>query len=179
MVAIPPGKLPQTAAPTRNELPLAPPFARQVASVALGGLGLLVLIGLVAQVVPYGRTHDNPPVIQEPAWDTAQTRGLFVRACNDCHSNQTDWSRQSNVAPLSWLTQWGIDEGRAAFNVSDWPSGGRKAADVAGSVQKGQMPPELYLSLHPEARLTVGEQQALIQGLRATFGPEGDTRGKQ
>jgi hypothetical protein len=174
MVAIPPGKRPQDATATLIKVPVAPPSrARPVALVALGGLGLLVLIGLLVQVVPYGRTYNNPPVVQEPAWDTAQTRALFARACNDCHSNQTNWSQQSNVAPLSWLTQWGIDEGRAAFNVSEWASAGRKASDVAGSVQNGRMPPEIYLSLHPQARLTGSEQQALIQGLRATFGAAG------
>jgi hypothetical protein len=40
------------------------------------------------------------------------------------------------------------------------------------------MPPEIYLVLYPEARLTASEQQALIQGLRATFGAQGGTRGQ-
>ena len=33
--------------------------------------GLAVLLGgfLVIQVVPYGRDHDNPPVVAEPSWD--------------------------------------------------------------------------------------------------------------
>ncbi len=179
MVAMPPETRPKGAAPTRAAMPVARPSrARQVALVALGSLGLLVLIFLAGQLVPYGRAHSNPPVVQEPAWDTVQTRALFGRACNDCHSNQTDWSQQSNVAPVSWLTQWAVDEGRTAFNVSEWPSGRRKAADVAASVQRRQMPPEIYLSLHPEARLAVSERQALIQGLQATFGTEGDTRGR-
>ena len=135
-----------------------------------GAIGILALAFVAMQLAPYGRAHANPPVVQEPVWDTAQTRALFARACNDCHSNQTDWSRQSNVAPVSWLSQWAIDEGRAAFNVSEWPSGGRKAGDVAGSVQNGQMPPEMWVSLHPEARLTTAEKEELIRGLRATFG---------
>ena len=121
-------------------------------------------------MVPYGRTQSNPPVVQEPAWDSAQTRILFARACNDCHSNQTEWSRLSNAAPLSWLTQWAVDEGRKVFNVSEWPSGGRQAGNIARSVQRGEMPPEIYVSLYPETRLTETEQQALIRGLRATFG---------
>jgi mono/diheme cytochrome c family protein len=144
--------------------------ARWVAWFGIGAVGLLVFAFVAAQLVPYGRTHGNPPVVQEPAWDRPQTRTLFARACNDCHSNRTEWSRLSNVAPLSWLTQWAIDEGRAAFNVSEPPSGRHKAADIAGSVQRGQMPPEIYVSLYPEARLTPTEQQALIRGLRATFG---------
>jgi mono/diheme cytochrome c family protein len=149
-----------------------------IAWFVFGATGLLVLGLLVGQLVPYGRAHSNPPVVQEPAWDSPQTRALFARACNDCHSNQTDWSQQSTAAPLSWLTQWAVDEGRAAFNVSEWPSGGRHAGDVAGSVQKGQMPPEIWVSLHRDARLTPDEQQALIRGLRATFGGEASARGQ-
>jgi len=30
-------------------------------------------------------------VLAEPAWNAAQTRTLFFRACGDCHSNQTTW----------------------------------------------------------------------------------------
>jgi mono/diheme cytochrome c family protein len=175
MVAAPPGKPPHGTVFTVHEMPVAlGGRARRVAWFGLGAVGLLVLAFFAAQLVPYGRTHSNPPVVQEPAWDSSQTRTLFARACNDCHSNRTEWSRQSTVAPLSWLTQWAIDEGRTAFNVSEWPSGGRKAGNVAGSVEKGQMPPEVYLSLNPDERLTPGEQQALIRGLRATFG---DRRG--
>jgi mono/diheme cytochrome c family protein len=171
MVAAPQGRPQQDTAQTLREMPVTlPAIARRVAWFGIGAVGLLLLIFVAAQLVPYGRTHGNPPVVQEPAWDSAQTRTLFARACNDCHSNQTEWSRLSSVAPLSWLTQWAIDEGRTAFNVSESPSGGRKAGNIAGSVQRGQMPPEIYVSLYPEARLSPTEQQALIQGLRATFG---------
>jgi heme-binding protein len=170
MVAAPQGGPRQDTAQTPREMPVTlPAIARRVAWFGIGAVGFLVIAFVAAQLAPYGRTHSNPPVLQEPAWDSAQTRILFARACNDCHSNQTEWSRLSNVAPISWLTQWAIDEGRTAFNVSEWPSGGRRARDVAGSVQTRQMPPDIYVSLYPDARLTPTEQQALIRGLRATF----------
>ena len=175
MVAAPQSGPPQATAPAHRAMAGIP---RLLGWVVFGAAALLVFVFVVGQLVPYGRTHSNPPVIQEPSWDSPQTRALFARACNDCHSNQTDWSQQSTVVPLSWLTQWAVDEGRASFNVSEWPSGGRHATDVAGSVQKGQMPPEIWLSLHPEARLSAAEQDALIRGLRATFGAEASTRGQ-
>jgi hypothetical protein len=52
-------------------------------------LAAIVLFGLI-QLVPYGRNHTDPPVVQEPNWDSPQTRQLAVRACFDCHSNQTE-----------------------------------------------------------------------------------------
>ncbi len=45
---------------------------------------------LLLQVVPFGRMPSNPPVTREPAWDSPQTRALAVRACFDCHSNETE-----------------------------------------------------------------------------------------
>lgn len=170
MVATPQGRPPQATAPTAFDAAVAPRGrAPKYAWFLSGAAGLLVLGLLIGQLVPYGRAHSNPPVVQEPAWDSPQTHTLFARACNDCHSNQTDWSQQSTFAPVAWLMQWAVDQGRAAFNVSEWPGGGRNASDVAASVQNGSMPPEIYLSLHPEARLTPDEQQALIRGLKATF----------
>jgi hypothetical protein len=39
------------------------------------GLGLAVVLGFLAiQLVPYGHSHINPPVLSEPAWDSAATR---------------------------------------------------------------------------------------------------------
>ncbi len=128
-------------------------------------------VGVAIQFVPIGRNHTNPPVIAEPNWDSPQTRQLFFRACADCHSNQTVWPWYSNIAPVSWLIERDVREGRQKFNVSEWGTGreneGKEAAEL---VRSGEMPPWFYLPLHPSARLSPAEKQALIQGLTATFG---------
>ncbi|MDW8269586.1 MAG: heme-binding domain-containing protein [Anaerolineae bacterium] len=139
--------------------------------------GGLVLLGLLIQLVPYGRNHTNPPVLAEPAWDSPQTRATVFRACADCHSNETVWPWYSHVAPVSWLVQRDVEEGRRAFNVSEWGRGENKGDDAAETVQKGTMPPAMYLLTHPAARLSPAEKQAFIQGLLATFGGEGGEGG--
>ena len=49
---------------------------------------VVALFGLI-QLVPYGRDHSNPPVVNEPSWNISpQTREYAVRACYDCHSNE-------------------------------------------------------------------------------------------
>jgi hypothetical protein len=35
----------------------------------------------VMQLVPYGRDHENPPMGAEPAWDSPETRALFMTSC--------------------------------------------------------------------------------------------------
>ena len=136
--------------------------------VLLAALALLVVI----QLVPYGRDHTNPPVRAEPAWDSPQTRALAVRACYDCHSNETTWPWYSNVAPVSWLLQRDVDEGRRELNYSELDRPQQEARDSAETVQNGTMPPNFYVWLHPEAGLSPAERDAFIRGLQATFGSE-------
>lgn len=144
-----------------------------------GGLAVIIVAVLI-QLVPYGRSHANPPVVKEPNWDSPQTQALFQRACADCHSNSTNWYWYTNIAPFSWLIQRDVDEGRWRLNYSEcgaarpgrqggeegeggegW-EGGEEAGEV---IMNGEMPPIQYTLIHPEARLTTAERQALAQGL--------------
>ena len=136
-------------------------------------LGAIVLVAVGIQLIPYGRNHTNPPVLTEPQWDSPRTRELFTRACADCHSNETVWPWYSNVAPVSWLVQRDVDEGREKFNIS---TGSDEADEAAEKVIEGEMPPRPYTLLHPEANLATSEKQELIQGLLATFGGESSER---
>lgn len=144
----------------------------------VAGLIAIMLLLIAIQFVPYGRNHSNPPVLAEPTWDSAQTRTLFVRACSDCHSNQTVWPWYSNIAPISWLVQHDVGEGRSVFNVSEWGRRKNKADEAAETLQKGSMPPWFYVALHPSANLSSSERQELITGLIATFGNEQKNEGE-
>ena len=139
----------------------------------LSCLGVIVLAGVGIQLIPYGRAHVNPPVQAEPAWDSLRTRELFTRACADCHSHETVWPWYSNIAPMSWLVQHDVEEGRAEFNISV-PGG--ESDEAAEKVSEGEMPPAKYTLLHPTANLSISEKQELIQGLQATFGGESSER---
>lgn len=131
----------------------------------------IVLTFIVLQLVPYGHDHNNPPVTGEPAWDSLQTRELTTRACFDCHSNETVWPWYSNIAPVSWLVQRDVDEGRSRLNFSEWGTGRfDEPWEIVEVYAEGEMPPATYLPLHPQARLSQAEKQALLQGFQATFG---------
>jgi hypothetical protein len=136
------------------------------------GGGIVVVVLLAIQLVPYGRAHVNPPVTKEPPWDRPQTRALAVRACFDCHSNETHWPWYTLVAPISWLSQYDVEEGRRVLNYSEWDRSQREAHESAKSVRTGEMPPWFYMLPRPHARLTPAERTALIAGLEATFGSE-------
>jgi cytochrome c551/c552 len=140
-------------------------------------VAILAVAFLAIQLVPYGRDHSNPPVTGEPAWDSAATRELAVKACFDCHSNETTWPWYSNIAPISWRLQKHVDEGREKLNFSEWGSGEQETERMVKVVREGEMPPWDYLIPHPEARLSDADTQALLDGLGRTFGAGGSGEG--
>jgi hypothetical protein len=129
---------------------------------------LLILVAI--QLVPFGHSHANPPITQEPRWDSPQTRALVRRACFDCHSNETVWPWYSNVAPFSWLNQRDVNDGRRHLNFSTWGTPQKHAGDVANQLRLDKMPLWFYLPLHPAARLTSAEKQELIEGAEMSLG---------
>jgi len=144
--------------------------------IVLGALIGLIAGGILIQFLPYGHDHTNPPVTAEPQWDSQQTRDLVTRACYDCHSNQTTWPWYSNIAPVSWLIQHDVEEGRSRLNFTEWNQPQREVDNAARQVQRGAMPPSYYGIMHPTANLTPDEKQALIQGLQASLSGGGQTQ---
>ena len=144
--------------------------------IALGLLGAFVAI----QLVPYGRDHTNPPIAGEPTWDAPATRALAKQACFDCHSNETEWPAYASIAPVSWLVQHDVDEGRAGLNFSEWTRPQKEAKEAAKEVREGEMPPAAYKLIHAHARLSAADLDRLAQGLTHTLHaaaePEADVR---
>jgi hypothetical protein len=126
---------------------------------------VLIVVFVLIQFVPYGRANENPPVTRELQWDSAVTYDLAKRACFDCHSNETVWPWYSNVAPVSWLVQRDVDEGRRKLNFSTWGQGDQEAEEIAEVIRDGEMPLGIYVLLHPSARLNTTEREQLIRGL--------------
>jgi heme-binding protein len=137
---------------------------------------LLIAVVLI-QFIPFGHHHTNPPAAKEPAWNSSATRDLVRRACFDCHSNQTVWPWYSYVAPVSWLVQNDVNGGRMHLNFSEWDHPQRHAKDVAAQVKQGEMPLWFYLPMHPAARLTASEKEALMDGAEKSLGPQAAPEG--
>ena len=72
------------------------------------------------------------------------------------------------MAPVSWLLQRDVNEGRKHLNLSEWNKV-REPYEIIEVIQEGEMPPSIYLIMHPEARLTQTEKDAFISGIEATI----------
>lgn len=130
-----------------------------------GVTGLIVLVLVLAGNLAVA--HDNPLVTQAIAWDSPQTEQLARAACFDCHSNETKWPWYSFVAPISFLIEHNVTNGRSAVNLSTYDT--LNGREFARQIRSGEMPPAAYLALHPEARLTDAQKAALMAGFEATF----------
>jgi cytochrome c551/c552 len=147
----------------------------RIVKIVLGVIVAAVVLFALIQLIPTGLSYTNPPVVTEPKWDGPQTRALAVRACFDCHSNETVWPWYSKVAPVSWLVAKDVNEGRQKLNFSDWGQSGQSrrgenpADEITRNIENGQMPPWYYALLHPTASLSAAEKQQLIDGVKATL----------
>lgn len=136
------------------------------------GAIILLLVAIIGiQLLPAGMKRDNPPVIQEPPWDSPATRELAVRACFDCHSNETVWPWYSYVAPVSWMILYDVHKGREVFNFSTWnqPLSQSEAEEAVELISKQMMPLPYFEIFHPEAKLDDIERGQLINGLIVTM----------
>jgi mono/diheme cytochrome c family protein len=133
--------------------------------VALGAIAVLLLI----QLVPYGRAHQDPRATREARFASASTQRLFDSACADCHSDHTSWPLYSNVAPVSWLVQHDVEDGRRRMNLSEWDKPRPELGEVQRVILGGGMPPLQYKLGHGGSRLSSAEKRQLAAGFRAIF----------
>jgi hypothetical protein len=88
-------------------------------------------------------------------------------------SNETKWPWYTNVAPMSWLVQHDVADGRATMNFSEWGQSMPQPDEVAGAVEGGSMPPLQYKLIHSGGRLNDQERTQLASALSQMTGSSG------
>ena len=127
-----------------------------------------IVVGLIVIGLQFTTPrHTNPPVDEAQTLAgmsavPAEVSGLFVRSCNDCHSNTTNWRWYTYVAPVSWFTVGHVDKGRAELNFSEWGRYGTRMKDtrlkaICAQCRSGSMPLASYTFVHRDVRLSPEE----------------------
>jgi hypothetical protein len=137
----------------------------------------LAMIFAAAQMVRVDRS--SPPADGDLAAPT-DVKQIIRAACYDCHSNSTRWPWYSRVAPLSWIVVRHVESARRRLNFSDWSdyasdpgTKAHKLEQIRSSIADGTMAPWYYRMLHPEARLTAHERDAIAAWItRETAAPQ-------
>lgn len=126
-------------------------------------ISALFLIVLLA-VIQFFRPEKNREEITEAhlfeqGVVDEELKTVLKNACLDCHSGQTTYLWYHHIAPVSWMINKHITEGKAELNLSDW--GNWKPLDQMGALEKmtdevksGEMPLKSYVLMHPKAKLT-------------------------
>lgn len=142
---------------------------------ALLACAALVLL----QIAPAPYRLEAPPLDAALTFDADQqipatVKKVLRRACLNCHSLETRVPWYGRVAPASWILARDVAAARQAMNLSEWlakstPYRLAMAAAACEDVRSGRMPKSHYLLLHPEARLTPHDVQAVCSWPQAVL----------
>lgn len=131
-----------------------------------------VVVFAAAQLVRPGRA--NPPTdphrtIQAQPATAPGLVAVLDRSCGDCHSNNTVWPWYTEIAPLSWLMTYAVNEGRKAVNFSDWTAYTAEQqqtllAQSCRDVTQGTMP-GAYIWVRPATKLSPQDVQVVCAAL--------------
>jgi hypothetical protein len=126
-------------------------------------------LGLASALIhPFGgiRSQRSTGPLLAGAETNPAIAGIIERACQNCHSERTEWPWYSYVAPLSWMIENDVHRGRGHMNLSRWDA---YTVDqqveiltrLGVEVRNRRMPLPKYLQLHPEARLSDADIEQL------------------
>jgi len=145
---------------------------KSLPAILIIGASLLGLVSLLAH--PFGAAKipaSSKPLLAGAPVDPGVMQ-IVERSCQSCHSEKTEWPWYSYVAPMSWLIEKDVDQGRSHMNLSHWNEYSIEQqqeilAKLSAVVRNRQMPLPRYTMLHPEARLSNSEIDQIYRWTRA------------
>lgn len=138
-------------------------------------LGIVIVLGLIQFIHPERNlSNDQTYDISTKYVVTSEVREILKVACNDCHSNKTEYPWYANVQPVaSWLAHH-VEEGKDELNFSTFTKlpiavQNHKLKETIEQVEEGEMPlpSYTYLGLHKEAKLSDAQKKVLIDWAKA------------
>jgi hypothetical protein len=136
------------------------------------GVAAVVAVGgsLIHPFGMPGTPRDDQAILHEAQVDPG-TLAIIQRACQNCHSQKTEWPWYGHVAPVSWLLARDVQQARLHMNLSRWQDYStddrlRLLSAIGSAVRNRKMPVQRYLLLHSEARLTDAERQQIYRWTR-------------
>ena len=138
-------------------------------------VGLVIFLVAIQFIRPERNLSDDQTYsISTKYAVTDEVNGILKVACNDCHSNKTEYPWYANVQPVaSWLAHH-VEEGKDELNLSTFTKlpiavQNHKLEETIEMVKEGEMPLASYtfFGLHKEANLTEDQKKVLIDWAKA------------
>lgn len=132
--------------------------------------GLIVLIVIIQFFRPErNESNDITYDISNEYSVPLEVNNLLKVACNDCHSNKTEYPWYSNVQPVGWWLKHHVDDGKKHLNFSEFIKSpifvqNHKFEEIIEMVEDQEMPLPSYTNfgLHSEADLSDDQRQSII-----------------
>jgi hypothetical protein len=95
-----------------------------------------------------------------------EVKTIMGKACNDCHSNNSNYPWYSNIQPVYWWLNSHIQDGKRHMNFSEFGTyriakQNHKLEECIDEVKGGSMPLDSYTWTHTDAKLTDMEKAQL------------------
>lgn len=149
---------------------------RHARAVSAGCVVALASSLLLARAHPFGDAalyarRAAPAPIMEHSSVPPEVRATLVEKCADCHSEQTRLPIYGRFAPVSWLMERDIVEGRKHMNLSEWDSYSADQqqtfkAKITEETKARRMPLLQYRMIHWDTRITDADVLAFSRWAR-------------
>lgn len=142
---------------------------------------ILIGLGVVLVAIQFVRPERN--LSDDRTYDVStkyavpeDVKQILAVACNDCHSNKTEYPWYANIQPVAWFLDHHVTDGKRHLNFSNFTSRSvayqnHKFEETIEMVKEGEMPlaSYTYLGLHAGANLTDQQKQSLINWAQANM----------
>jgi len=134
---------------------------------------VILVVFVVIQFIPVDRTNPESIPDNDFLWveEVPDELGhIFKSACYDCHSVYSRYPWYARIAPVSWIVQHHINDGRDELNFSNWKEYSvkkrlHKLDECYELVGEGEMPLKLYQLAHEDAQLSSEQRELLTNWL--------------
>jgi hypothetical protein len=135
-------------------------------------IGLLVAF-LVIQFIRPAKNKTTNTALQNPNYVTthyvasAEVANILQRSCNNCHTNNTNYTWYHQVQPVLWYITHHINEGKSELNFDEFATYRlarqyHKFEEIKEQVEENEMPLASYTLMHSEAKLSSNDKVKLI-----------------
>ena len=92
---------------------------------------------------------------------------ILEKACNDCHSNHTQYPWYNHFQPVAWWLSGHIQNGKRHLNFNEFTNMRvarqyKRLNDCIETVKENEMPLQSYTWIHKEAILSDAEKDTLF-----------------
>ncbi len=132
--------------------------------------GLVIVLVLIQFFRPEpNQSEDQTAAVSTKYALPNEVSHILQNACNDCHSNQTNYPFYAQIQPIGWWLNGHIEEGKEHLNFSEFThlsiaDQNHQFEEIVEVIEENEMPLKsyTYMGLHPEANLTDEEKSTLI-----------------